>query len=365
MNGPNHSRPLARSGAGSGGSSGSGHARDPGRLVTLGEALIDFVPDVRGVALEDAERFVRAAGGAPANVAVGASRLGVRAAFLGKVGDDPFGRHLMQVLEREGVNTRGMRLDDEARTALAFVSLTESGERDFVFYRNPSADMRYRPDEVDEGALAVADALHVGSISLIQDPSRAATVRALDLARRHGAWVSYDPNLRLPLWPSDEDARRGILSIWERANVIKLSEDELTFLTGESGPAAARSLMHEELDLLVVTLGAAGVRYLCGARWGGVEGVVPGFDVEPVDTTGAGDAFMAALLAGLLAAPRTDATPFPAAALEPAGLQKLLRRANACGALTTTRRGAIPALPTAAELDDFLENGARGSLDPV
>src|SRR5690606_2710260 len=121
-------------------------SRPGARLVSLGEFLIDFVPADRGVTLEDAERFVRAAGGAPANVAVGASRLGVPAAFLGKVGDDPFGRHLAQVLEREGVDASGVRFDQEARTALAFVSLGEGGERDFVFYRNPSADMRYRPD---------------------------------------------------------------------------------------------------------------------------------------------------------------------------------------------------------------------------
>ncbi|MFO7544568.1 MAG: PfkB family carbohydrate kinase [Trueperaceae bacterium] len=329
---------------------GSGRRSRPApRLVTLGEALIDFVPVKSGVALEDAERFVRAAGGAPANVAVGASRLGVQAAFLGKVGDDPFGRHLVQVLERDGVDAGAVRLDHEARTALAFVSLSESGERDFVFYRNPSADMRYRPDEVDESVLAAADALHVGSISLIQDPARAATVHALDVARRNGAWVSYDPNLRLALWPSATEAKRGILSIWDRANVIKLSEDELAFLTGGRDAAAARGLMHDELDLLVVTLGAAGVRYQCGARWGGVGGEVQGFRVEAVDTTGAGDAFMAALLAGLLGGASRRTT-----ALERDELETLLRRANACGALTTTRRGAIPALPSAAELDAFL-----------
>ena len=347
-------------------------SRPGARLVSLGEFLIDFVPADRGVTLEDAERFVRAAGGAPANVAVGASRLGVPAAFLGKVGDDPFGRHLAQVLEREGVDASGVRFDQEARTALAFVSLGEGGERDFVFYRNPSADMRYRPDEVDEEIIASADVLHIGSISLIQEPSRAATLHALDVARRNGAWVSYDPNLRLALWPSAAEAKRGILSIWERANVIKVSEEELTFLAGSTDVGAARELMHDDLDLLVVTLGAAGVRYLCGERWGGGSGVVPGFPVDAIDTTGAGDAFMAALLAGLLegtlgVVPGTstapaetspaETSPYGTAPSETSDLETLLRRANACGALTTTRRGAIPALPNAAELDAFLARG--------
>lgn len=334
------------------------------RLVALGELLIDFVPTERGCALEDAERFVRAAGGAPANVAVGARRLGVPSAFLGKVGDDPFGRHLVHVLEREGVDAGAVRVDRETRTALAFVALTAQGERDFVFYRHPSADMQYRPDEVDDGRIAGAEVLHIGSISLIQEPSRSATEHALAVARRHGQTVSYDPNLRLALWPSADAARRGILSVWEQANVVKVSVEELAFLTGRDDDAGARSLMHDELDLLVVTLGGAGVRYHCGERWGGASGTVPGFPVDVVDTTGAGDAFMAALLAGLLlsAGGTSDAGALHDARrpLDREALEGVLRSANACGALTTTRRGAIPALPRAAEVEAFLAGAGGG-----
>ena len=311
-------------------------------VLTLGELLIDFVPDRTGVTLGEAERFLKAAGGAPANVAVGVRRLGVDAGFIGKVGDDPFGHWLASILERDGVDVSQLRFDDAARTALAFVSLTEEGERDFMFYRHPSADQLHRADEIDLKAVADATILHHGSISLIQEPSRSATLAAIDAARGAGRLVSYDPNLRLPLWESEEVAREGMLGPWKLAHVIKISEEELSFLTGSSDLEAARSLMHDELRLLTVTLGQAGVAWFAGDRSGRVDG----FSVKPEDTTGAGDAFVAALLAALAREPEL--------ASDEAALEAALRRANAYAALTTTRPGAIPALPSAAELDRFL-----------
>lgn len=327
---------------------GAGDAQH-GRKVdalALGELLVDFVPDRNGVPLAEAERFVRAAGGAPANVAVGLARLGVRSGFLGKVGEDPFGRFLEGVLRDNGVDVRGLRFDEEARTALAFVSLTEDGDRDFLFYRHPSADMRHRPDEIDPELVAGAKLLHHGSISLITEPARSATLRAVELARAAGRLVSYDPNLRLPLWESEAAARAGILAAWEGAQVIKISDDELAFLTGSREREAARGLWHDELRLLVVTRGEAGV------DWYGAEddGRVAGFSVETVDTTGAGDAFVAALLAALVGN--------PALPDDRQGLEHALRRANAYAALATTVRGAIPALPTRGELESFLRERA-------
>ncbi|MEJ2289897.1 MAG: PfkB family carbohydrate kinase [Deinococcales bacterium] len=316
------------------------------QAVTLGELLIDFVPEENGVSLGDARAFVKAPGGAPANVAVGLARLGIGAGFMGKVGDDPFGHHLAGVLSDQGVDVSQLKYDAQARTALAFVSLTSTGERDFLFYRNPSADMRHRPEEIAEDYLAGASMLHIGSISLIQDPSRSATLRALDLAAEHGLWVSYDANLRLPLWPSPDAAREGIRSVWRRAHVVKISEDELEFLTGARDMAAARTLRHDALRLLVVTRGDAGAWYL--TRQG--EGEVAGFRVDTVDTTGAGDAFTAALLASLL---ENDALEKSRGALDTA-----IRRANAYAALTTTRRGAIPALPSRQELEAFVAQQA-------
>lgn len=310
-------------------------------VLALGELLIDFVPERGGVALGDAERFLKAAGGAPANVAVGVAKLGASSGFVGKVGNDAFGHWLARVLSERGVDVRDLRFDDDARTALAFVTLTAEGDRDFMFYRHPSADQLHRPEEIDLDSVRAARILHHGSISLIQEPSKSATLAAVDAAREAGRLVSYDPNLRLPLWPDARTAREGILDVWERAQVIKISREELAFLTGSEEIEAARTLLHDDLRLLTVTLGPDGVAWF--AR--GDSGTVPGFAVDVVDTTGAGDAFVAALLAALVRNPDLDR--------ERAALEAALRRANAYAALTTTRPGAIPALPTADEVDAF------------
>ncbi len=316
-------------------------------IVALGELLVDFVPDRAGVTLGEADRFLKAAGGAPANVAVGVRRLELEASFVGKVGDDPFGRWLVGILEADGVDVHDVRFEAAARTALAFVSLAASGERDFMFYRHPSADQLHRPDELDLDAIRAARVLHHGSISLIQEPSRSATLAAIAAASAADVRVSYDPNLRLPLWPSAEAAREGILSAWSTANLIKVSEEELAFLTGSEELAAAEDLMHDALELLVVTLGAKGVAWFALGR----TGMVPGFEVQAVDTTGAGDAFVAALLAAWCRNLRPDGSTLMD---DEMALSGALREANAYAALTTTRKGAIPALPTRTELRAFL-----------
>src|SRR5688500_8033583 len=181
-------------------------------VVCLGEALIDFVADVSGVTLEECPGFRKAAGGAPANVAAGLGRLGASARFVGKVGDDPFGRFLRDTLAAEGVDTRPVRFEPTARTGLAFVSLTREGERDFMFYRNPSADMLLRPEEIPADLCADARLFHFGSITLIAEPSRSATLHAAGQARAAGCAISFDPNLRPPLWDDLERARAEILA---------------------------------------------------------------------------------------------------------------------------------------------------------
>ncbi len=313
--------------------------------IALGELLIDFVPTVSGVTLIEAPAFKKAPGGAPANVACGLAKLGVSAGFLGKVGDDAFGHFLAQTLVEAGVDISGLRFSSEARTALAFVSLRADGEREFMFYRHPSADMLYTPQEVDVELIRRAKIFHHGSISLIDEPARGATLHAIQAARQGGALISYDPNLRLALWPSPQAARAGILLAWPLAQVIKVSEEELVFLTGLEDPlAAARSLWHPELRLMVVTLGKDGCIYLTPRS----SGRLPGFAVETVDTTGAGDGFVAGLLKGLLETPEPDEQR----------LRAICRYANAVGALTTTQRGAIPALPTADQVEEFLKRNA-------
>jgi fructokinase len=315
---------------------------DTPAVLALGELLIDFVPEQRGVTLAEARTFLKAPGGAPANVAVGVARLGVSSGFIGKVGDDPFGHHLADVLRDAGVDVSQVRFDAEARTALAFVSLTAEGERDFMFYRHPSADMRHRPDEIDDAVVRAASILHVGSISLIGESSALATRHAVRVAREAGTLVSYDPNLRLPLWPSAEAAAEGIRSLLPYADVIKVSDEEVAFLTGSDDLAAARELRPATCSLLLVTRGDAGVDYLLPDG----EGSVPGFEVEIHDTTGAGDAFTAAVLAALARSP--DLTR------DRAALEATLRRANAFAALTITRPGAIPAMPSRERLEAFL-----------
>ena len=323
--------------------------------ITLGELLIDFVPTVSGVTLIEAPAFKKAPGGAPANVAAGLAKLGIRSGFMGKVGDDAFGHFLAQTLADAGVDTSALRFSAEARTALAFVSLRADGEREFMFYRHPSADMLYEPDEVDTEYVQQARLLHFGSISLSGEPARSATLRAVGAARQAGLLLSYDPNLRLNLWPSAEAAREAILLGWPLAQVIKVSEEELAFLRNTASFAVAgnddtetavRELWHPGLRLLVVTLGKAGCRYFTPE----FSGQVPGFAVEAVDTTGAGDGFVAGLLKGLLEQ--------PAAFHDEAALRDICRYANAVGAITTTQRGAIPALPTAGQVEAFLRQHA-------
>lgn len=316
-------------------------------VVCFGEMLIDFVPTTSGLSLAEAPAFKKAPGGAPANVAVGIARLGGSSAFIGKVGEDEFGYMLADILKENNVNSDGMRFDPGARTALAFVTLRSDGEREFMFYRNPSADMLLQESELDFELIKKAKIFHYGSISLITEPCKSAHVAAAKAAKDAGVVISYDPNLRLPLWPSAQSAREGILSIWDMADIIKISEEEISFLTNGEDPyddAVVRKFFHPNLRLLLVTEGPDGCRYYTKE----FSGRVTGLKVNAVDTTGAGDAFVAGTLSQIAA----DLT-----LLQDEGrLRDALKFANACGALTVTERGAIPALPTReAVLDAMLK----------
>lgn len=327
-------------------SNNGGGASSNGLIVTFGEMLIDFVPTVTGVSLAEAPAFVKAAGGAPANVAIAAARLGGRAAFVGKLGDDEFGHMLAGILRDNGVSIDGVRFDHVARTALAFVTLRADGEREFMFYRNPSADMLLRPDELNLVLIRSAKIFHFGSVSLIVEPCRSSHLKAMEEAKAAGALVSYDPNLRLPLWPSAEEARKQMLSVWDKADVIKISDDELSFLTQNPSldHESALSLFHPNLKLLLVTLGKKGCRYYTKSFQGAVEG----YSLKRVDTTGAGDAFVGALLHKIV----DDFSIFQ----DEARLREVLRYASACGAITTTKKGAIPALPSHSQVLTLLND---------
>jgi fructokinase len=314
-------------------------------VLCLGELLIDFVPETNGVSLAGAAGFLKAPGGAPGNVAVGLRRLGVTSGFLGMLGDDPFGHFLRDTLAADGVDTAGLKLTGKAKTALAFVTLKTDGDREFLFYRDPSADMLYAPEDVDVAKIKAAKILHYGSISLITEPSRSATLHAVAQAEAAGVRVSCDPNLREALWPDLDAARDGLKLALSRASLIKISDYEVEFLTGNSDLAAgARALWHDRVELMAVTKGPHG----CILMTPNLTVEVEGFAVKAIDTTGAGDGFTAGLLTQIMDCKDPKA-------LSAETLKAIGRRANAVGALATLKRGAIPALPTTAEVDAFLK----------
>ncbi|MGI6694292.1 MAG: PfkB family carbohydrate kinase [Limnochordia bacterium] len=312
-------------------------------VVALGELLIDFTP--AGKSENGNPLFECNPGGAPANVLACLAQLGKKTAFVGKVGDDEFGRFLREVLVARGIATQGLILDAEESTTLAFVHLHADGDRSFSFYRKPGADTRLRPEEVDRSQLDAA-IFHFGSLSLTHEPARSATLTALRWAKEKGMLISYDPNLRPPLWPSLEEAKRQILAVMDQADIVKISHEELEFLMGSGDLAGASAQLCREfgLTLLLVTLGKDG----CYFRAGELAGFVPGFKVQAVDTTGAGDAFLGGLLFEVL---RRDKGPKEWTSEE---LAESVRFANAVGALAVTRKGGIPAMPSLAQVEEFM-----------
>lgn len=322
-------------------------------VVCLGELLIDMFPAELGRSLVDVSAFRPKPGGAPANVAVAATRLGAKSAFVGKVGEDLFGHFLAEVLAQEGVNTQGMRYDDEARTTMAIIAMPDENTAEFVFYRNPGADMRLRVDELDRALLSEARAFHFGSLSLTDEPARSATREAARVAREAGALVSYDVNYRPSLWRDPEEAIQQAMAMLAHVDLLKVNEGELALLSGqEVDPAdanqigtAAQALLEQGPELCVVTLGPNGSTFQVAE--GGEY--IPPFEVETVDAVGCGDAFVAGLLTQLVGGEGSWRDR-----LSVAQLREFLRYANAVGALTALTQGVIPALPTAAQVSEFL-----------
>jgi fructokinase len=313
-------------------------------VVCLGELLVDMFPAELGRSLAEVSAFRPKPGGAPANVAVAAARLGARSAFLGKVGDEAFGHHLAGVLSQEGVDIRGVRYDPEVRTGMAFIAMPDANSYDILFYRNPGADMRLRAEELDRETLAGTRAFHFGSISLIQEPSRGATLEAVRIAREAGALISFDVNYRPDLW-SRQEARQRVLATVPYVDLLKVNEIEVEILTGSADPdPASRELLALGPDLCVVTLGPEGSFFRVA---GGAE-YVPPFRVDTVDATGCGDAFIAGLIWQLIRNGDWREQ------LTVGRMHEVLRYANGVGALTALAQGVIPALPTAEQVEAFL-----------
>jgi fructokinase len=313
------------------------------KAVCLGELLIDFVPTATGTGLADAPAFAKAAGGAPGNAAVGLKRLGIETGFIGKLGDDAFGHFLVDTLKADDVDVSGIVLTKEALTGLAFVSLRADGEREFSFYRSPSADMLLCPADLDQDMLTSTDLFHYGTLCMIDDDPRAATLEAIRIARENGAIISCDPNLRLPLWPNEQKAREILRLAISQADVVKMSDEEIIFVSGkEDLEDGIRDLWCDGWRALIVTYGPRGSRFVTPE----FDGFVPSFEITAVDATGAGDGCTAGFLSRLLKDPELLGSEEKLAAA--------CRFANAVGAITATKRGAINALPTEQEVEDFL-----------
>ena len=307
-------------------------------ITAVGEILIDLTQS--GVNELGIPVFAANPGGAPANLAVAAAKLGASTAFIGKVGTDSFGTFLRSTLEENRVDVSGMVTDPRNRTTLAVVALDKFGERTFSFYRDPSADVNLRAEEISEEQLKNTRFLHFGSVSLTTDPARGATLYAAKTAKGHGAIISYDPNYRASLWTSQAEAVEAMLEPLPMVDVLKVSDEELPLLTGtEDLEAGSKILAGKGISLVLVTLGANGAYY----RFKGCTGHVPGIRVKVGDTNGAGDTFFGAALSQLAKFEKLEDVTV-------AGLEKIIAVANKAAALTTSRHGAIPAMPSAEEV---------------
>lgn len=312
------------------------------KIVTMGEILIDLTQT--GVTEQGIPRFAANPGGAPANAAVAAARLGAKAGFIGCVGKDAFGAFLRKTLENAGVDTTGLRETEAAPTTLAVVSVDGRGERSFQFYRKPGADVCLDRAMVDTALLEEAGVFHFGSVSLTAQPSRGATLWAAGYAREQGALITYDPNYRAGLWPDEKTAVAVMQAPLPLVDVLKISDEETRLLSPYAQPEAAAAWLEDwGIPLVLVTLGEKGVLY----RFRGKTGRVPGFPVRVADTNGAGDTFFGAVLSRL--AEENLET------LEEGALVEMLRMANCAAAITTSRPGAIPAMPTRQEVMERLE----------
>ena len=314
-------------------------------VVALGEVLIDFAPK----STDGAGYPTLAAnpGGAPGNFLAALNQYGCKTAMIGKVGSDMFGSLLLRTLKNAGIDTRGVRMDPGVFTTLAFVSLDASGNRDFSFARKPGADTCLTPDEVDEALIADARVFHFGTLSLTDEPAASATRRAVKLAKTHGLLISLDPNLRKPLWNSEEDAKAAMEWSLRQADIVKISDEEIQWLWGLTPEEGAQKLLKEYgASLVYATLGPKG----CHAATRGCSVTVPcPTGVRVLDTTGAGDIFGGAAMSRFL---RLDKAPEDLTEQE---LRGIVRFACTAATLSTQAYGGISSVPKQEDVERMLE----------
>lgn len=311
-------------------------------VTALGELLIDFAMD--GKSEQGNDKFEACPGGAPCNVLAMLSKLGKKTAFLGKVGNDQFGKLLKETIDDVGIDSKGLRMDDEIHTTLAFVHTFPDGDRDFSFYRKPGADMMLTEDEIDYDMIRQAKIFHLGTLSMTDEPVRSATKKALDVAKEAGCLISFDPNLRPPLWSSLDLAKEMMEYGFGYCDILKISDNEIQFASGKEDYDEGIQYLQERYDipLILLTLGKDGSR----AYYKGMRVERPGFSVKAIETTGAGDTFCGSSLNGVLERDFENLTE--------ADLAEILTFANAAAALITTKKGAIRSMPEKEEVEKLL-----------
>ena len=319
------------------------------RLCGIGESLIDFIPDVKGQRLKDVPSFTRVAGGAPANVIGAVTKLGIPSKMLTKLGDDPFGDYIIDVLNEAGIDTSNIERDQEGETALAFVSLAADGNRDFKFYRKNSADLRYSVDDIPEDILDDCGMIHFCSVDLVESPMKEAHKKLIDMAIEKGVKVSFDPNLRFSLWDDLDALKKTVNDFIPYADIIKISDEELEFITGKTDikDAVPELLSAGRGKYVIYTKGADGAEIY--TKDGMVE--APGYSIEVRDTTGAGDSFIGAFLFCIL---RDEVEDLNSVSKDK--LYEYLDFANAYAANTSTKEGALAAMATMDEIQEWIKN---------
>lgn len=314
-------------------------------VVALGELLIDFTEN--GMSGQGNPVYEANPGGAPCNVLAMLSKAGRKTAFIGKVGRDIFGNRLKAVLDEAGINTSNLVMAEDVRTTLAFVETLPGGDRDFSFYRNPGADMMLRTDELQEEMLRDTEIFHFGTLSMTHEAVRQATKSAVAIAREGGALVSFDPNLRPPLWASLEEAKEQAAYGFSQCDILKISDNEIQWFTGEEDFDAGIRKLREQysIPLIMLSMGRDGSRaYYKDLR---VE-AKPFLQDKTIETTGAGDTFGACCLHHVL--------KYGLNHLNEERLAEMLTFANAAASIITTRKGALRVMPGVEEVDAFIKS---------
>ena len=318
--------------------------------AAIGEALIDFIPVQKGCALKNVDAFERVCGGAPCNVAAAVAKLGGKSRMITQLGRDAFGDYIVQTLNEIGVDTVSVLRTDKANTSLAFVSLKADGDRDFTFYRKPGADMLLESCDLKKEWLEDVGVLHFCSVALVDSPMRQTHIKAIELAEKNGAVISFDPNIRLPLWESPNECRETVREFCKYADILKISDEGLEFITGEKNfQSASKQLFekHGKLKVILFSKGKAGAEIV--TRVSGAE--APALTVKVADTTGAGDSIIGAFLYCLT---RDEITPMKLKELSEETLSEYLSFANYYSSLSVTRKGAIASYGTLEDLSSFI-----------